>query len=138
MGVDQIMKALFSIPIWWLIFVLLVQKKLLYRLLLQPALIPGFCPQLSLSLLCHLWRGHLGSYGSIWDIYIPVLFYFIQFGIFHAIEYHQRQLEAQERNAALLRIQDQAELNALKAQLNPHFLIPSMPPFPANWNPSGR
>lgn len=125
MGVDQIIKALLSIPIWWLIFVLLAQKKLLYRLLLHLPLSLVFA--LSFRYLFYatcdaIGWGHLGSYGSIWDIYIPVLFYFIQFGIFHAIEYHQRQLEAQERNAALVRIQDQAELNALKAQLNPHFL----------------
>lgn len=125
MGLDQLIKALLSIPIWWLVFVLLAQKKLIYRLLLHLPLAVVFA--LSFRAIfytaCDLldW-GHLGGYGAIWDVYIPVLFYFIQFGIFHAIEYHQRQLEEQERNAALLRIQDQAELNALKAQLNPHFL----------------
>jgi len=124
-GLDQLIKAALSVPIWWLIFVLLRNKSLLQRLLLHLplAVIFGFNFRIIFYQVCDwIGWGHLGGYGAIWDIYIPILFYFIQFGIFHAIEYHQQRMEVQERNAHLLRIQDQAELNALKAQLNPHFL----------------
>ena len=65
---------------------------------------------------------HLGSYGQVWDLYIPGLFYFIQFSIFHAYEYYhdnQRQLKLK---AALSEAALKSELAALKAQLNPHFL----------------
>ncbi|MEO0788699.1 MAG: histidine kinase [Bacteroidota bacterium] len=66
--------------------------------------------------------GHLQGSGSIWDIYIPGLLYFLQFGIFHAYAYfreNQKKLlvEGELRQAAL-----KSELNAIKAQLNPHFL----------------
>ncbi len=125
MGLDQTIKALLSVPVWWIIFVWLKNRPLSLRLTLHIPI--AFLFALSFRYLfyqaCDLidW-GHLGGYGSIWDIYIPVLFYFIQFGIFHSIEYHQAKLEAQKKNARLQQIQDQAELNALKAQLNPHFL----------------
>ena len=60
--------------------------------------------------------------GQVWDIYIPALFYLIQFAIFHAYEHYvinQRRLqyEIELKNSAL-----KSELSAIKAQLNPHFL----------------
>ncbi|MEM8583747.1 MAG: histidine kinase [Bacteroidota bacterium] len=65
---------------------------------------------------------HLNGRGSIWDVYIPGLLYMVQFGIFHAYAYfrdNQKKLlvEGELRQAAL-----KSELNAIKAQLNPHFL----------------
>ncbi|MEM6395091.1 MAG: histidine kinase [Bacteroidota bacterium] len=66
--------------------------------------------------------GHLSGSAQIWDIYIPTLLYFVQFGIFHAYAYfreNQKKLivEGELRQAAL-----KSELSAIKAQLNPHFL----------------
>ena len=66
--------------------------------------------------------GHLEGSSQAWDLYIPSLFYLIQFGILHAYEHYkdnQRKLklEGELRQAAL-----KSELAAIKAQLNPHFL----------------
>ena len=65
---------------------------------------------------------HLTSYGQIWDIYIPAMFYFIQFGILHAYEYYHDNQQNLKLKAALSEAALKSELSALKAQLNPHFL----------------
>lgn len=67
--------------------------------------------------------GRLIGAGIWWDVYIPVLVYFIQFGIFHAYFYWNETLRQQEKEKALLRLAHAAELNTLKAQIQPHFLF---------------
>lgn len=66
--------------------------------------------------------GHLSGAFQVWDIYIPILIYLIQFALIHAYEHYvinQRKLqyEIELKNTAL-----KSELSAIKAQLNPHFL----------------
>ncbi|MEO1515604.1 MAG: histidine kinase [Bacteroidota bacterium] len=68
--------------------------------------------------------GMIRAQGSriVWDFYITVLFYIVQFGVFHLIDYYKK-LKAQQLLAAQLsQLSLQSELSALKAQLNPHFL----------------
>jgi two-component system, LytTR family, sensor kinase len=67
-------------------------------------------------------RGHLTGVLQVWDIYIPALFYIIEFGFFHAFEYYYQLQEQKETAHQLSRISLQNELSAIKAQLNPHFL----------------
>lgn len=124
-GLDYLLKLLLTIPIWWLLFRLLKNWKLQYRLLLHLLFLPIFtftfkAIYYNISDLLGWWR--LSGGAQVWDIYIPGLFYIIQFSIFHAYEYyHSNQknlkLKAKLREAAL-----NSELSALKAQLNPHFL----------------
>lgn len=124
-GLDYFLKLLVTIPIWWLVFRRLKHWKLSQRLLLHIILMPVFV--LSWKFLYYElseWVGfwHLTGRGSVWDYYIPALFYVLQFGVFHAYNYYidnQRKLklEGELRTAAL-----KSELSALKAQLNPHFL----------------
>ncbi|MEM9888274.1 MAG: histidine kinase [Bacteroidota bacterium] len=137
-GLGYIIKFLLTIPIWWFFFRLLKTKTLLQRLpfhLLTLPLFVFFFMSIYYATSEYLGWGHLEGTGKVWDIYIPSLFYFVQFGIFHAYEYyHSNQrnlkLKAQLKEAAL-----KSELSALKAQLNPHFLYnvfntisASMPP----------
>lgn len=80
------------------------------------------CKALYYSISEALGMYHLVGVGEIWDIYIPGLFYVLQFGILHAYNYYKENqqkliLEGELRHAAL-----RSELSALKAQLNPHFL----------------
>ncbi len=67
-------------------------------------------------------RGHLRGVLQIWDIYIPSLFYIIQFGFFHAFEYYYQLQKQKEVENQLRQVSLTNELAALKAQLNPHFL----------------
>ncbi|MEM1000633.1 MAG: histidine kinase [Bacteroidota bacterium] len=123
--VDYVLKALLTIPVWWIVFRLLRQRplwqQLTAHLFLAPAWVFGWQ---YLYYRTTEWLGlwHLQGSGTWWDVYIPALFYMLQFGIFHLYEYHYR-LQAQQRRASELReVALRSELTALKAQLNPHFL----------------
>jgi two-component system, LytTR family, sensor kinase len=67
-------------------------------------------------------RGHLGGSSQVWDLYIPALFYIIQFSLFHAFEYYYQFQKQKDTEHQLRQISLQNELSAIKAQLNPHFL----------------
>jgi signal transduction histidine kinase len=115
----------FTVLIWWLIFRLLRHQALHLRLLAHVITLPFFVigSQQTYYYICDYYGlGHLQGNGQVWDIYIPALFYILQFGIFHAYAYYKEnqrklKLEGELRQAAL-----KSELSALKAQLNPHFL----------------
>jgi hypothetical protein len=124
-GLQYALMMLASALIWLLIFRTCKNWSLKHRLLLHFVTLPLFVlvAQQVYYLICDFFGiGHLTGGGSMWDIYIPTLFYFIQFAVFHAYEYYvinQRKLryEIELKNAAL-----KSELSAIKAQLNPHFL----------------
>lgn len=124
-GLDYLIKAILTYPIWYLLFHKLKDWSQLKKIALHIVFLPLFVLvwQQTYYQICD-WLGFFHMYGSAmaWDIYIPGLFYVLQFGIFHSYNYYldnQRKikLEGELRNAAL-----KSELSALKAQLNPHFL----------------
>jgi len=124
-GFDYIIKAIITYPIWFLLFKKLkhwnTRDRLLLHLVLLPAFVLGW-QQIYYVFMEWIGHGHLRGPASAWDIYIPALFYALQFGVFHTYNYHlenQRKLklEGELRTAAL-----KSELSAIKAQLNPHFL----------------
>jgi glucose-6-phosphate-specific signal transduction histidine kinase len=124
-GLQYALMMLSSALIWLLIFRACKNWSLKYRLLLHLVTLPLFvlvAQQVYYSICDFFGIVHLTGGGSMWDIYIPTLFYFIQFAVFHAYEYYvinQRKLryEIELKNSAL-----KSELSAIKAQLNPHFL----------------
>ena len=124
-GLQYSIKLLFSIPIWWLIFRKFKAFKLKWRLMLHFITLPLFiiiCQQCYYASAEALGWGHLRSYGQVWDIYIPTLFYLLQFGLLHAYEYYHTNQRHLKLKAALTEAALKSELSALKAQLNPHFL----------------
>lgn len=124
-GLDYILKAVITYPIWWFLFRKLKHWKTYRKVSLHIILLPAFVLiwQQLYYLVCDFFEwGHLGGVARVWDIYIPALFYTLQFGIFHSYNYYLEnqkkiRLEGELRTAAL-----KSELSALKAQLNPHFL----------------
>lgn len=119
-------KALATLPIYWLIFVRLKDWPLRRRLLLHLVTIPLFIFSwlFVYHWVCDMFDiTYLMGRGLVWDIYIPFLFYFVPFGMLHFYEYLMRS-QQQERDAMELRQAAlQSEVNALKAQLEPHFLF---------------
>ncbi|MDT0632413.1 histidine kinase [Rubrivirga sp. S365] len=72
----------------------------------------------------------LGDWGKAWDVFIPALVYVAQFGTLHAIHFvsevqwrARAEAEAAARHAELERAARDAQLSALRAQMDPHFLF---------------
>ena len=124
--IDYALKGLLTFPIWYFIFVILKNKTLGFRLKIH--LIT--CP-LYVFLWFHIYRiialglglFTLKGTGKVWDIYIPTLFYFLQFGFFHGFEYWRNFQVQTIKEQELKQAAQIAEINNYKAKLQPHFLF---------------
>ncbi len=122
---DYGFKFLLSIPLCYLYFRLVARWRLWAKGILHVSTLVLFVftwKKLFYLTMEALGRGHLRGSSEVWDIYIPALFYVIQFGLLHAFEYYQQLQKQKEMAFQLQKISLQNELSALKAQLNPHFL----------------
>ncbi len=123
---DYPLKALFTLPIWYLTFRVFagwsIWAKVAFNLVLLSFWVKGW--QWSYYWLVETFFDgrHLGGAGEWWDVYIPALFYVLQFGIFHAYTYYHDLRQTEIAHAESERLALASELSALKAQLNPHFL----------------
>ena len=114
-----------SVLLWFIVFKLMRNQPLVLRI---TVLIITSCITIYIIRVAHyamndfLGWGRLRGPGTIWDLYIPALFFFVQFGVLFAYEHYKENqqkllIEGELRQAAL-----KSELAAIKAQLNPHFL----------------
>ncbi|MEM6722107.1 MAG: histidine kinase [Bacteroidota bacterium] len=124
-GIQYLLMFAATCFIWWIVFKLCRPWKLWQRLLLHAFGLPFFIffAWKVFHYVCDTFGYlHLTGSGEVWDIYIPMLIYLVQFSLLHAYEHYvinQRKLqyEIELKNSAL-----KSELSAIKAQLNPHFL----------------
>ncbi|MEL6484344.1 MAG: hypothetical protein AAFP96_05805, partial [Bacteroidota bacterium] len=116
-GLQYSVFLLFTIPIWWLLFWKLKKKSFWLRVSLHLVFLPLFVfgSKYVYYAICD-WLGwfHLKGAAEVWDIYIPALFYQIQFAIYHVYEYYvenqkKLKLEGELKQAAL-----KSELAAIK------------------------
>jgi signal transduction histidine kinase len=114
-----------SIIIWFLGIYLLKNKNFKIKICAVLFLIPiatYIFRTIRYAIVDSYEYGRLRGSGTVWDLYIPVLFLLFQFGCYFAYTYFKEtqeklKLENELRQAAL-----KSELAAIKAQLNPHFL----------------
>ena len=137
--VDYGLKALLTLPVWWLVVRRLdgrPRAQLLAHVVLGPLWVWAWF--WSFRAVQPLF-GYpvLSGGGEAWDVYIPALVYLAQFGAFHAVRFVSEvrrsaadQLALAERQAALERegqaaraAAREAQLAALRAQMDPHFLF---------------
>jgi len=124
-GMQYVFYLAASILIYLVILKPLKKKKWSVQILAVVFVTPlviYFVREIRYELIDYLGRGRLSGTGEIWDWYIPLLFLYIQFGIYFAYKYflenqQKLRIEGELRQAAL-----KSELSAIKAQLNPHFL----------------
>jgi len=125
MIINYVLKALLTLPLLWLFFKKLASHSIWKKGWLHFIAMPIFTfiwIKIYYLLCDHFGLFRLQGQREIWDVYLTVLFYAIQFGIFHVYAY-SRELRVQELlSAELKRLNAESELSALKAQLNPHFL----------------
>lgn len=125
MFINYSLKAILTLPLLWLFFKKLtlfsIWKKGGLHLITMPLF--TFIWLITYYLLCDYFAlFRLQGQRVVWDIYLTVLFYAIQFGVFHVYIY-AKELRKQELLAVeLKRLNAESELSILKAQLNPHFL----------------
>ncbi len=125
-AINHFIKIGLTAPLWWLFFKKLRHWPFYKKVLLHiPACVLYVAVWLALfyGVMDFLQLGRLQGPGIWWDVFIPVLIYLMQFGIFHAYSYWKETLRQQETEKALLKLAHTAELATLKAQIQPHFLF---------------
>ncbi len=117
---------LITIPIWYIVVLKLskygLRTMLLSHLFFLPVYIFGSYYLQVEVLGIFGWVTYFGGYLTVWDYYMKILFYVVQFGLIHAYIYHKMYKQELLEKASLREAVLQSEITALKAQLNPHFL----------------
>lgn len=125
MIINFVLKAILTIPLIWLFFKKLASLSIWKKGGLHLITMPLFT--LIWIYVYYLFCDYYGLFRLegqrvVWDVYLTLLFYAIQFGIFHIYIYSKELRKQELLSAELKRLNAESELSALKAQLNPHFL----------------
>jgi two-component system, LytTR family, sensor kinase len=121
-----VLKIILTAPLWWLYFIYWKKKPFWFKGIMH--LVTG---PLWVFLWFHAyrviqdWRGafYLKGDGIWWDVYIPLLLYCVQFAIFHVYDFYIQTQKQKQREKELMQTAYNSEVNALKAQIQPHFLF---------------
>lgn len=121
-----LLKAFFTLPLWWLYFIKWKPQPFGFKLLMHIVTGPlwVFCWFYSYRFIQDLrGAGYLQGDGKWWDVYIPGLVYCLQFAVFHVYDFYLQTQQQREREKQLMQAAYNSEVNALKAQIQPHFLF---------------
>ncbi|WP_394746911.1 sensor histidine kinase [Spongiimicrobium salis] len=123
--INYLLKAVLTLPLLWVFFRKLASSAIWKK---------GLLHLLTMCLFTYIWIKtyyllcdslgivRLQGQREVWDVYLTLLFYGIQFGIFHVYIYSGALKKQELLSAELSKLHAESELAALKAQLNPHFL----------------
>ena len=115
-SLNYLLKALLTVPIWFLFFKQLDNKPLWIKGLIHLTTLPLFAwAWLTLYYPLCEYFGLFYVKGSkqIWDFYLSGLFYTIQFGIFHIYDYYSKMQLKDLGIAQQIRLRLEIELTAL-------------------------
>ena len=124
--INFLLKGIVSLPFYWIVFVrlkhLALKKRLLLHLVLAPIYVAAWL--FSYHAVANFFNiTYMWGYPMVWDVFIPLLLYIIQFSIIHAYEYYHNLQREKENAHQLKELAYQSDINALKAQMQPHFLF---------------
>ncbi|MBC7652737.1 MAG: histidine kinase [Deinococcales bacterium] len=120
------LKAMLTLPLWWLYFIKLKSKALAFKIMLHLFTGPVWvgCWFYGYRFIQDLrGSGYLSGNGKWWDVYIPGLVYYLQFAVFHAYDFYLQTQHQKEKEKQLMQAAYNSEVSALKAQIQPHFLF---------------
>ncbi|WP_051293214.1 sensor histidine kinase [Olivibacter sitiensis] len=136
--------ALFIVPFWWLVFVRFKQLPISRIVLLHIAFCPIFTTIWFMGLSCFLLLIQLDAFVPLFPTdyikiihfyFAGILHYILIFGMIHAYNFFLQRERLIERERALLAATHLHELNALKAQIHPHFLFNTLNTISASLSP---
>lgn len=119
-------KLLLTLPLLWLYFVKWKNKSFSFKILMHAITGPFWilCWYKTYHLIQDLrGSGYLTNNAGWWDVYIPGLVYCIQFAVFHVYDFYVQTQKQKEKEKLLMETAYNSEVNALKAQIQPHFLF---------------
>ncbi len=119
-------KALFLLPFWWLYFIRLKHWTLKQKVLLHlfTTILYSIVCLITFHWVITFWVHASYTWPrALADLYNLLFFYFANFALFHAYNFwlqSQRQAKTEQQ---LKELAYQSEIQALKAQIEPHFLF---------------
>jgi two-component system LytT family sensor kinase len=135
---DGFLKAFLLLPFWWLFFRLFAKKSLLFKIVWHVVTLPLFCVTWlwAFAFMLHHMKGvKYSPETALWDLYVVAFFYCMTFGIFHAYNFWLHTKAQLIREQELTNLAHLGEVNALKAQLQPHFLFNTLNSISATVTP---
>ena len=132
-------KALVITPFWWLFFVRLKHLTLFRRSMLH---LPVSCVYAIISVFIvyqiktKILQDPYPSKAVLTDTYNLITTYFMNFILFHAYNFWLSTQRQQKKERELRELAFQSEINALRAQIEPHFLFNTLNSISASVPPT--
>ena len=125
-GTDFIISFFITLPIWYITIISLkdynYKSKIASHIIFLPLYLIA-CYYLQYIIKNFFgWAMFWGGKSTVWTFYNLMLFYLVQFALINACNYFKRYKQEEQEKIYLKELALNSEINALKAQLNPHFL----------------
>lgn len=137
--IDIAIKTIFTLVLWLLYFRVWAKRSLAFKLSMHVITLPLFgfgWVYLFGYILNSIWHNAFDFKTMMYDVYITAFFYCLQFAIFHGYHFWLDTKKQFIREQELRQLAFKSEINALKAQIEPHFLFNTLNSISASVPPS--